>query len=63
MTQKELLYFEDAISHEDIITKIIRDNLISIQDDNIISFMNNELNIHQNLKKDLMRVLEGKTNG
>lgn len=63
MTQKELLYFEDAIGHEKNIISIIEDALKSLQDEKLISFMNEQLNSHQNMKEKLMNMLEVKANG
>ena len=63
MTQKELLYFEDAIGHEDNIIKIINNTIQNLTDEKLISFMNNELNNHTNLKNNLMNMLGEKANG
>ena len=62
MTQKELSYFEDAIGHEKNIISIIEDALESLQDEKLITFMNEQLNLHQNMKEKLMNMLEGKAN-
>lgn len=62
MTQKELLYLEDAIGHEKNIIKIIEDTIERLDDQNLISFMQNELNMHTNLKERLMNFLEEKAN-
>lgn len=62
MTQKELLYFEDAIGHEKNIIKIIENEISNIQDSNLKSFLQNELNNHTELKNKLMNKLEEKTN-
>ena len=62
MTQKELLYLEDAIGHEKNIIKIIEDTIERLDDQNLISFMQNELNMHTNLKERLMNFLEAKAN-
>lgn len=63
MTQKELLYFEDAISHEDIIIKLINDNLNNLKDENLISFMNEEKKYHEDLRSDLNDTLKEVANG
>lgn len=62
MTQKELLYFEDAIGHEGNITKIIETSLKNIEDENISSFMEKELTKHNEIKENLMNLLEEKQN-
>lgn len=63
MTQKELLYFEDAIGHEGNMIKIIGSQLQNMKDENLISFMNNELTKHTEIKEKLMNLLEEKQNG
>lgn len=63
MTQKELSYFEDAIGHIGNITKIINESLNNLEDEKLINFMKNELNVQEKLHSDLMQMLEGKANG
>ena len=63
MTQKELLYFEDAISHEDIIIQIINDNLNNLSDNKIKSFMNGEIKKHKILRDNLNALLQEVSNG
>lgn len=63
MTQKELLYVEDAIGHEKVIIDICNDLLGHIADDEINLFIRSEINNHQNLKDKLMNMLEVKSNG
>lgn len=62
MTQKELSYLEDAIGHEGNIIKICQETLNYLQDEKLITFMNNELSNHMSLKQDLMNMLEVKAN-
>lgn len=62
MTQKELLYFEDAVKHEDNVIKIIDLSLNSLSNEELINFMNGEKEIHNNLKNNLMNMLEVKVN-
>ena len=63
MTQKELLYLEDAIGHEQNIIKIINDNINNLENEKLITFMNNELNIHNKRKELLINLLKEKANG
>ncbi len=63
MTQKELLYFEDAIGHESNIMKIIENNLHDLMDDELVSFMQSEYEKHQILKEKLINMLGEKSNG
>ncbi len=62
MTQKELLYFEDAIGHESNMISIIEAGIKNLEDENLVSFMNNELSKHQQMKQTLMNLLEDKKN-
>lgn len=62
MTQKELLYFEDAIGHEKNIISIINNTISNLDDDSLISFMNEELNKHKSLEEKLTNLLEVKIN-
>ncbi len=62
MTQKELLYLEDAVGHEKAILKILEDNVNNVQDENLVSFLQEELNNHNEICENLMNFLEGKAN-
>jgi len=62
MTQKELLYMEDAIGHETNLINIISSTIDLLEDKNLISFMKKQLKKHQNLKQNLMQVMEDITN-
>ena len=62
MTQKELLYVEDAIGHETNIIKIIQEEIKKLQNQNLISFLENELEKHVTTKQDLINKLEEKAN-
>lgn len=61
MTQKELLYFEDAISHEDAILSYLEDSLEFVSDD-VCNFLSSEIKVHQNIRKKLLKELEDKSN-
>ena len=62
MTQKELAYIEDAIGHESNIIKILQETLKNIQDENLQTFLEEELSGHKNTKEKLMNKLEVKAN-
>lgn len=62
MTQKELNYLEDAIGHENNIIKICQETLNYLEDETLVSFMNNELSNHMSMKQNLMNMLEVKSN-
>ncbi len=63
MTQKELLYYEDAVGHEDSIIKIIDNAIKSLSNEELISFMQNEKEKHMTLKENLMNTLKEAVNG
>lgn len=62
MTQKELLYVEDAIGHEQNIISICEDMLNNLEDENLVSFMKSEIKSHTQTKESLIKVLEEKSN-
>ena len=63
MTQKELLYVEDAVEHESIIIKILEDTKNRLDDDELISFIDTNINTHTTMKENLINKLEEKANG
>ena len=62
MTQKELLYFEDAIGHEKSIISIINNIISNLEDETLVNFMNEELTKHKDLEEKLTNLLEVKAN-
>ena len=62
MTQKELLYVEDAINHESNIISILTDNINILENDEIKDFLEEKLNEHIAFKVELINVLEDKSN-
>ena len=62
MTQKELLYLEDAIEHEKNIISICQETINYLQNEELINFLEDELNGHRNTKEKLMNILEVKAN-
>ena len=62
MTQKELSYLEDAIGHIENIIKICNESINNLQDESLISFLNQEVENHTSLKEELMDKLEEKAN-
>ena len=62
MTQKELAYVEDAIMHETSIIQIIDEGIKHLDDESLVTFMQNELDTHTTMKESLMHLLEAKTN-
>ena len=62
MTQKELLYLEDAIGHESNIIKIIDNTVNELSNEDLIDFMNKENSLHKERKEKLMNLLKEKVN-
>ena len=62
MTQKELLYLEDAVGHEQNIISIVENFVKKIEDERLVEFMNQELEKHNTNKQNLMNLLEEKVN-
>ena len=61
MTQKELLYVEDAIGHEDNIVSIINDINTRISDKKLCAFLKKEVKKHQDMKDKLLAKLKEKS--
>ena len=62
MTQKELLYCEDAVGHEKSIIKICEESIKNLEDENLISFMQEEISMHNTLLENLMNKLGCESN-
>ena len=62
MTQKELLYFEDAIGHETNIIKICEKSIKMLENEDLINFMMEEVDRHTSIKNKLLNQLEGEVN-
>ena len=62
MTQKELLYLEDAIGHEQNIISILNESLANLEDEVLVSFMEKETKKHANTLQKLLKILEDKSN-
>lgn len=62
MTQKELLYVEDAVGHETNIIAIVTDTINNLQDEELKDFMKEELNEHIAFKVELINLLEDYAN-
>ena len=58
MTQKELLYIEDAIGHEQNIISIISDTINNLEDNKLVSFMKNEYKYQTNVLEKLIKKLK-----
>ncbi len=61
MTQKELLYLEDAINHEISIINILHDTIKNMKDKKLKDFLKKEESNHSITKERLLSVLKEKT--
>lgn len=59
MTQKELLYMEDAIGHETNLIDVLNFTISELEDKNLVTFMKGQLKKHTSMKEKLMKVMEG----
>lgn len=62
MTQKELLYLEDACKHEEILLDVLDDALNTLNDESFLDSIQTEISIHQRLLDNLNQLLEDKAN-
>lgn len=62
MTQKELLYMEDAINHEKSIIDICNNMLNNLKDSNLISFIKKEIRKHTTMYELLIQTMEDSIN-
>lgn len=62
MTQKELLYVEDAIMHESNIIKLLTISINNLENTDLKDFLEEKLNEHIAFKLELINVLEDKSN-
>ena len=58
MTQKELLYVEDAVGHETNIISICKSTMENLQDENLKNFLEQEINNHKSMKDKLISMLK-----
>ena len=62
MTQKELLYVEDAVMHESNIIKLLTLSINNLENTDLKDFLEEKLNEHIAFKLELINVLEDKSN-
>ena len=62
MTQKELLYLEDAYNHEQNILDVLNYSTEIIESDDLNDFLENEIRIHENMKNNIKMKMEEFTN-
>ena len=58
MTQKELLYVEDAVKHENNIIKICNESINMLENEDLITFLEKEVKKHNSMKEKLISLLE-----
>ena len=62
MTQKELLYVEDAIGHETNTIDIYYYVIENLEDGNLASFLKKLVKRHESIKEKLVKLLESECN-
>ena len=62
MTQKELLYLEDAVNHEKSIIQILKETKKNLEDENLINYAENEILLHEETEENLLNLMEVKAN-
>ncbi len=63
MTQKELLYLEDAIKHEQNLIQICKNMINNLTNKELIAFMKAQQKTHKTIEKKLLNVMEDIING
>ena len=58
MTQKELLYLEDAIGHETSLIDVLTETLSYLENEDLVAFIEKECKKHKTVKEKLMKSLE-----
>ena len=58
MTQKELLYLEDAYNHEQNIIEVLNYSTEIIENEDLGDFLENEIRTHENMKNNIKKKLE-----
>ena len=58
MTQKELLYAEDAVGHEKALSSILKSSITSIKDEDLKTFLQKEKEKHDAMEQKLMKTLK-----
>ena len=59
MTQKELLYLEDAYKHEDNIICILNNMIDLLEGEELVSFFESEIKKHKSTKNKLISLMGG----
>lgn len=62
MTQKELLYVEDAIGHEKNMIAVCQETISCLKEEKLKAFLEKEIKKHENMQKKLMKMLEDNAN-
>lgn len=60
MTQKELLYLEDAVNHEKSIIEILKEMANSLEEESLINYIENEILLHEETEENLLNLMEVK---
>lgn len=58
MTQKELLYMEDAICHEQTIIKVLEETINNLEDSTLVTYIEKEKDTHTKMAEKLKKLME-----
>ena len=58
MTQKELLYVEDAVEHEKAIIDICYDSINKLSNSDLKDFFEEQITVHERMKEELLSLLK-----
>lgn len=58
MTQKELLYLEDAIGHETSLINVLTETVNFLENEDLVAFIEKEMKKHKTMKDKLMNMLK-----
>ena len=62
MTQKELLYLEDAVKHEQNIIAVCNDTISRLEDKSLKTFLKTEVKKHNSMLNKILNMLEDEAN-
>ncbi len=62
MTQKDLLYLEDACNHESNLISIYEYLSSLLEEENLCNILSSQIKKHENIKKKILKLLKESTN-
>ena len=62
MTQKELLYVEDAICHENEVMMVLQETMNMLDDEQLVDYLDNQIEIHEGIYNSFISLLKENAN-